>query len=166
MSNHFWFVLLIWILVGLLLATVMGWLRERRLREYSKGRQFTHRKHQQLRDHQRNLGNRVYNAIKLACEHNRTVAMGVLREENDSTFGYFIIVEVVEDPTRALGKKVLDVSIKLDSPAEYEQVEVRWEGHLNHEWGYKMSARRFEDGPELQILAGRLHAYVPAVHLR
>lgn len=163
MSTHFWLVLGISVLVGLLLITILSWLREKNGRRKDN---FTNRRRQQQIDYQTNLGNRVYNAIRIACGHNRTVVMEVTREQNDPMVGYFILVEFIQDPRNVLGRRVMDVSIKLDSPAEYEQVEVRWEGHLNHEWGYKMSARRFEDGPELQILAGRLHAYVPAVHLR
>lgn len=163
MSN-FWFMSWFWIVVASLLLAMMAWLRERRLRGGQGAERLVNRRHQQQIDHQINLGNRVYNAIKVACDQNRLVRFRIDREQNDSTFGYFIVVRLVDDPKRALGKKMLDISIKFDTP-EDEQVEVWWAGRHNHEFGYKMSVRRFENGPELQILTDRLKVYVPAVSM-
>lgn len=153
-----------WIVVASLLVATMAWLRERRLRDGQAAERLVNRRHQQQIDHQINLGNRVYNAIKVACDQNRLVRFRIDREQHHPQFGYFISVEFSTDHRRALGKKVLDISIKFDT-SEDEQVEVQWAGRHNHEFGYKMNARRFENGPELQILTDRLKAYVPAVSM-
>ena len=161
---------LIAMLCGLAVLCVILYAMYRDQRNQAKEkreREVAGRKRQQLLDRQDNLGNQIYNALVEACSHNPSGKLRVERTKSarkEQQPQYSIYVGWEEKSSFTLGGlnyrgyPVLKVGVSIDDVAVYVTVSGPYPSEKDT---YTMSARRFEDGPELQIIASRLTAYSP-----
>lgn len=92
-----WTVLVVAVLVAILLAALMAFVRERRLREKERAHQLVERKRKQLLDTQENIGNRIFNSLTVSACHNYGSPVKVQRlKDNGGAYSIFV---GWEDPT-------------------------------------------------------------------